>query len=212
MASIVTLGIILKRANFGEADRVLTVLTDRFGKIAVIARGVRKITSRRAGNIELINVVKLGLFKGKGYTLTEAEALETFPKIKDNLTLSSTAFHVVELVERLTVPEQPNPQVFDLVHATLKILEKNPRQLFIRAFEIKLLRILGFWSADMVTGIDESLGLLLQNLEEESWAEISKLNITESEAQALEEFMRMSIEQILESKLKSSDVYRKIRG
>ena len=60
-------------------------------------------------------------------------------------------------------------------------------------------------------GIDEGLGLLLQNLEQDSWAEISKLNITEAEAQALEEFMRMSIERILESKLKSSDVYRKMK-
>ncbi len=211
MASIVVQGIILKRTNFGEADRVITVLTDRLGKITVIARGVRKITSRRAGNVELLNFVKLSLFKGKGYTLTEAEAIETFPKIKENLTLSSTAFHVIELIDRLIVEDQSNPQVFDLVLATLKILEKNPRQLFIRAYEVKLLRLLGFWSADMVTGIDQSLGLLLQNLEDESWAEIAKMNITESEAEALEQFMRMSIEQILESKLKSSDVYRKMK-
>ncbi len=210
MASLVVLGIVLKRHNFGEADRVMTVLTDRLGKITVIARGVRKITSRRAGNVEILNYVRLGLFKGKGFTLTEAEAIETFPKIKDNLTLSSTAFHVIELVDRLTVEEQSNPQIFDLVLATLKILEKNPRQLFIRAYEVKLLRLLGFMSADTLD-IEPSLGLLLQNLEDESWAEISKLNITGSEAEALEEFMRMSIERILESKLKSSDVYRKMK-
>lgn len=211
MASVVVLGIILKRKNFGEADRVMTVLTDKLGKISIIARGVRKITSRRAGNVEILNYCRLGLFKGKGYTLTEAEAIETFPKIKENLTLSSTAFHVIELADRLTVEEQPNQGIFDLVLATLKILEKNPRQLFIRAYEIKLLRMLGFLTADSLEGIDMSLGLLLQNLEEESWAEIAKLNITASEAEALEEFMRMQIERILESKLKSSEVYRKMK-
>lgn len=211
MASVVVLGIVLKRHNFGEADRVMTVLTDKLGKIAVIARGVRKITSRRAGNVELLNCCRLGLFKGKGYTLTEAEAIETFPKIKENLTLSSTAFHVIELADRLTVDDQPNQAIFDLVLATLKILEKNPRQLFIRAYEIKLLRLLGFLSADTLEGLDMSLVLLLQNLEDESWAEIAKLNITAGEAEALEEFMRMQIERILESKLKSSDVYRKMK-
>jgi len=211
MASIVTLGIVLKRHNFGEADRIMTVLTDRLGKIAIVARGVRKITSRRAGNVEILNYCRLGLFKGKGYTLTEAEAIETFPKIKENLTLSSTAFHVIELADRLIVEEQSNPQVFDLVLATLKILEKNPRQLFIRAYEVKLMRHLGFLSADRLGEIDMSLGLLLQNLEDESWSEISKLNITPGEAEALEEFMRMTIENVLESKLKSSDVFRKMK-
>ncbi len=189
----------------------MTVLTEKLGKISITARGVRKITSRRAGNVEILNYVRLGLFKGKGYTLTEAEAIATFPKIKDNLTLSTTAFHVIELADRLTVEEQVNPQLFDLVLATLKILEKNPRQLFIRAYEIKLLRLLGFMTADRLEGIDMSLGLLLENLEDESWAEIAKLNLTGSEAEGLEEFMRMTIEDILESKLKSSDVFRKMK-
>jgi recombinational DNA repair protein (RecF pathway) len=211
MASVVCLGIVLKRKNFGEADRMMTVLTDRFGKIPVVARGVRRITSRRAGNVELLNLVKLHLFKGKGYTLTEAEAVETFPKIKENLTLSSTAFHIIELVDRLTVEEESNPKLFELTLAAIKILEKNPRQIFIRAFEVKLLHFLGFLSADRLSGIDESLLLLLQNLEEDSWADIAKLNISGGEAEALEQFMRMNIERILESKLKSSDVYRKMK-
>src|SRR3989344_2903487 len=99
MPALTTEGLILKRKNFGEADRVLTVLTPRLGKISIIARGVRKITSRRAGNIEVLNRTKLHLFKGKNYTLTEAESLETFNKLKSNLTLSTVALHIIELVD-----------------------------------------------------------------------------------------------------------------
>jgi hypothetical protein len=73
------------------------------------------------------------------------------------------------------------------------------------------MRLLGFLSADRLGELDMSLGLLLQNLEDESWAEISKLNITPGEAEALEQFMRMTIENVLESKLKSSDVFRKMK-
>ena len=69
MVSLTTEGLIIKRKDFGEADRILTVLTDRFGKISVVAKGVRRITSRRAGNIELLNLVKLHLFKAKNYNL-----------------------------------------------------------------------------------------------------------------------------------------------
>ena len=50
-----TEGIILKRINFGEADRILTSYTKHFGKISLLAKGVRKITSRKGGNIELFN-------------------------------------------------------------------------------------------------------------------------------------------------------------
>ena len=63
MPSVTVEGLILKRANFGEADRMLTILTKNLGKISVVARGVRKITSRRAGNVELLNLVKIGLKK-----------------------------------------------------------------------------------------------------------------------------------------------------
>src|SRR5258708_11287786 len=101
MPAVTTQGLILKRSNFGEADRVITALTDRYGKISIIAKGVRKITSRRAGNIEVLNLVKLHLFKARSYTLSEAESIQTFPTIKENLTLSTTAFHVIELVDRL---------------------------------------------------------------------------------------------------------------
>lgn len=144
MPSLTIEGLILKRSNFGEADRVLTVLTKNLGKISVIARGVRKITSRRAGNIELLNIVKIGLFKGKGYTLTEAESIQTFPRIKSNLAISTAAFHILELANRFLPENQPNSRVYDLIVETLKKLEKNPRKLILRAFEVKFLSLLGF--------------------------------------------------------------------
>src|SRR3989338_10556742 len=130
MPAVTTEGLRLKMSNFGEADRVITVLTDRFGKISVVAKGVRRITSRRSGNVELLNRVKLHLFKAKNYTLTEAESIETFAKIKENLTLSTTAFHVIELVDRLTREEQKNIQIYSLTVSILQILEKNPRQIY----------------------------------------------------------------------------------
>src|SRR5690242_266710 len=147
MPTVTTEGLILKRINFGEADRVLTVLTDRYGKISAIARGVRKITSRRAGNIEVLNRVKLHLFKAKSYTLSEAESIDTFQKIKDNLTLSTYAFHILELIDRLVPEEQKNPNIYSLVLETLELLKTSPRQIFIRSFEVKLLSLLGFWSS-----------------------------------------------------------------
>lgn len=212
MPTVTTEGIILKRINFGEADRVLTALTDRYGKISIIAKGVRRITSRRAGNIEVLNRVKLHLFKGRSYTLTEAESIETFAKIKNNLTLSTTAFHILELIDRLIPDEQKNYRLYELTLAILHILDQNPRQIFVRAFEIKLLTLLGFWSVEAIRDLDPRLKAILNNLEISSWEQIERMQLTEEQAGALEKILRGYIEKILESSLKSSQVMRKLRS
>lgn len=210
MGAVTTEGLILKRKDFGEADRVLTVLTPRFGKISVIAKGVRRITSRRAGNIEVLNRVKLHLFKSKNYNLQEAESIETFAILKENLTLSTTAFHIIELVDRLVPEEQTNFQLYEQVVAVLQILEKNPRQIFVRAFEVKILSLLGFWSIEAIGDLPLAQKSLLEKLEFESWGEIEKINIDEGQAIALERILRYYIEKVLEGKLKSIRVFKKI--
>jgi hypothetical protein len=212
MPAVTTDGLILKRKDFGEADRVLTVLTNRYGKISVIAKGVRKITSRRAGNIEVLNLVKLHLFKAKSYTLSEAESIATFQKLKDNLTLSTTAFHIIELIDRLVPEEQKNERLFDLTIAVLKILEQNPRQIFVRSFEVKLLGLLGFWGHNAVRDLDHETAYLLDQLEKESWQEIGKIELKEEQAISLEKTLRYYIERILESGLKSAKVMEKLKS
>ncbi len=212
MPSIATEGLILKRTNFGEADRVVTVLTDRLGKISVVARGVRRITSRRGGNIEVLNRVKLHLFRRKNYTLTEAQSIQTFSVIKQNLNLTTAAFHVIELVDRLTVEGQVNRDLYSLVISVLQLLEKNPRQIFIRAFEVKMLSLLGFWSTDGIQDVDLMIMKLLSDLEYYSWDQINQIEINEQQAVALERVLRYYIERILESKLKSVTVMSKIKN
>src|SRR3989304_6032467 len=104
MRSDKTEGIIIKRKNFGEADRMLTVLTPRHGKIKIIAKGVRKISSRRSSHVELLNLSILTLHEGKILILTEAETLNHFQDLKDNLKKSGLAFYLCELVDGL-LPE-----------------------------------------------------------------------------------------------------------
>jgi len=212
MPSLTTEGIILKRTNFGEADRVLTVLTDRFGKITITARGVRRITSRRAGNVELLNRVKLHLFKGKSYTLTEAEAIDTHQELKKNLTLSTLAFHIIELVDRLTPENQKNASIYYLTLQTLKVLEENPRQIFIRAFEVKILTLSGFWSIDEAGDINPEVRGLLIELEQKDFPQIAEMELTREQAIALERVLQYFTEKVLEGSLKSMNVMKQLRS
>src|ERR1044071_7589770 len=149
MRAFKTEGIILKRRDFGEADRILTAFTFHRGKITIMAKGVRRITSRRAGNVELLNRVTMFLYPGKQFlVLTEAISLDTFQKIKEDLTLSTYAYHIIELVDKLTAEGQENPILYTHLVEVLKRLEVNPRQILIRAFEVKILSLMGFWSSE----------------------------------------------------------------
>ena len=193
---------------------MLTVITPYKGKLTILAKGVRRITSRRGGNVELLNKVKLHIFQGKGMPiLTEAEGVETFPRIKSDLVLSSYGSHLAELANRLLPENQPIPQAYNLLVVALTLLERNPRQIFIRAFEVKLLTVLGFWSLSEVDfGDIGGVRKILEQLQVKGWEEIEKLAVTEEEALEVERILRYYMEKVLEGKLKSLEMIKKLKN
>jgi DNA repair protein RecO (recombination protein O) len=144
-------GIVIKRKDFGEADRILTVFTRHQGKIKIIAKGVRKINSRRAPHIELLNQTILTIHESKLPILTEAETLEHYSLLKNDLRRAGFAFYICELLDGLLPEHQESRSTFDLVTAVLKRLEtdENPKML-IKNFEQEILINLGFWSKTQV--------------------------------------------------------------
>lgn len=146
MHSLRTEAIIIKRKNFGEADRILTAITKGSGKIKIIAKGVRKISSKRSPHVELLNLSVLNLHLGKMMILTEAETLYHHAGLKNDLSRSGAAFYLCELVDGLIPENQENFQVFNLLKNTLLQLEvSNDPRLVVSSFERDLLTILGFW-------------------------------------------------------------------
>ncbi len=213
MQGIKVEGIILKRRNLGETDRILTVFSYQKGKITVLAKGVRKITSRRAGNVELLNRGLLYLHQGKNfYILTEAQSIATYQKLKENLGLSTYALHIIELVDKLTAENQENRILYENLVFVLQKLSSNPRQIFIRAFEARILSLLGFVNFGEglhLEGVSERTKELLGNLESLSWDQIEKLQIEEKEALELERVLRYHIERVIEGQLKSRQLLKK---
>lgn len=219
-------GIILKRRNLGEADRILTVFTPQKGKLLCLAKGVRRITSRRAGNVELLNRVSIFLHQTKGMPiLTEASSLETFRELKEDLTLSTYAYHILELVDKLTALNQENRIVYENLVEVLNRLSRKPRQILIRAFEVKILVNLGFASFQNPEVSDHSYparqrktqslraglgGRILKRLEVGSWDEIEEMEINEKEALELESVLRYHVERVIEGRLKSRQFLRKL--
>lgn len=211
MRGFKTEGIILNRRNFGEADRILTVFTLHKGKVSVLARGVRKITSRRAGNVELLNRVQMYLYPGKNFLiLTEATSLDTYQRLKEDLTLSTYAYHIIELISKLTAENQENPLLYSNLLEVLARLSARPRQILIRAFEIKILKLMGFWSIRNLEEVTAKTKILLSQLEGLSWNDIEQMSIDEKQAIELERALRYYLERVIEGQLKSRQFLRKL--
>lgn len=118
--------IVIKRINIGEADRIVTVFTNYYGKIQIKASGVRKIISRRSPHIELLNYSLLTLYHTKSLPiLTEAQVIQDFSEIKEDLTRIGFAYHICELVDGLCPEGQENRKVFSLLYSTLVRLSSS---------------------------------------------------------------------------------------
>jgi DNA repair protein RecO (recombination protein O) len=131
--------------NFGEADRILTILTERFGKVKAISRGVRKSTSRLGGHLEPFMVVDFQLYEGKTfYTITGAEIISEFSKLHCDLPKMAKAYVAGELVDNFLHENEKSEQTYKILAQILDLIEKNEKNFLINAFALKLIETAGF--------------------------------------------------------------------
>ena len=149
MRSYKTEAIILKKRNFAEADRILTCFTKKLGKVNLLAKGARRLTSRKGGSLELLNWCQLSVATGQSLDLIlESEVRRSFLPVKSNLFKTSLAYQLIEVADKLTIEHQPSSKLFDLLISTLSTLSTEPnrlkQKLTVAAFQLKALQILGF--------------------------------------------------------------------
>lgn len=131
--------------NFGEADRILTVITEKFGKIKAIARGVRKGKSKLAGHLEPFMLLDMQLYEGKTfYTVTGSVIKSEFPLIHTELKKTSQAFYLAELVDKFMPDHQRSDEIFNLLLKALEYLDVDEKNLLLRIFELKIIEASGF--------------------------------------------------------------------
>ena len=139
--------VVLGHANWGEADRLLTLYTRERGKVRAIAKGARRIRSRKAGHLEPFARVTLQLAKGRDlFIVTQAETLESYLPIRESLEKTSQAAYLSELLDRFTYEdESENHNIFRLLTETMGRIESEDNPwLAIRFYEVHLLDLLGY--------------------------------------------------------------------
>ena len=141
-----TQAIVLGHFEYGEADRILKLFTLEKGKVSAIAKGVRKISSHKAGHLEPFSQVNLFLAKGRDLDIiTQAEAIHPMTGIRADLRRMAMASYVVEVLDRFTYEEGPNTGLFRLLSQTLDRLETlDNYETAVRYYEIRLLDLLGY--------------------------------------------------------------------
>jgi DNA repair protein RecO (recombination protein O) len=137
--------IILGRRDYGEADRVLITLTSE-GRLDLLAKGVRKPTSRKSGHLELFTRARLLVARVDNYwdIVSQAEAVVLRPGLRDDFERATYARYLAELVVRF-FEQESNPELYQLLDGALDRLERADKpELLIRWYEQRLLNLAGF--------------------------------------------------------------------
>jgi len=146
MKRINTTAIVLARTDYGEADRILTLLTPNEGKIKGIAKGVRKSKSKMAGGIELFSISEISYIIGKSEinTIISTRLLNHYGAIVKDMDRTTAAYDFIKIMNKAT-EDNPEPGYFDLLKNTFESLNDNLIDLNIIKtwFEAQLLKLAG---------------------------------------------------------------------
>lgn len=146
MNQLTTTAIVLARTNYGEADRILTLITPDYGKLRLMAKGVRKIKSKLAGGIELFSVSNITFIRGRGDigTLVSTRLLKHYGHIIEDIERVQLGYELIKLLNKIT-EDNSEPSYFELLDQSFQALDDPaiPENLVRIWFSAQLLRMGG---------------------------------------------------------------------
>ncbi len=160
MKQLVTTGIVLSRTDYGEADRIITLLTPDHGKLRLMARGVRRVKSKLAGGIELFSVSDITFIAGRGEigTLISSRLQKHYGHIVKHIDRVQLGYELIKLLNKAT-EDHPEPAYFELLQQSFEALDDSTvsTELISAWFEAQLLRLGGHTPNLRSTADDQSL-------------------------------------------------------
>jgi DNA repair protein RecO (recombination protein O) len=133
-------GVVLRTYKLGDADRIVVLATKDHGKVRAVAKGVRKTKSKFGARLEPLSHVALQLYEGRNLdVITQAEGIDAFRAIREDLDRYAAAVTVLEVVDQLAMEGEADPHRFRMLVGVLRTLAENDYPLVVPAFELKVL-------------------------------------------------------------------------
>jgi DNA repair protein RecO (recombination protein O) len=161
-------GFVIRRTNISDSDRFITLYTQHNGKVEVLAKGVRRINSRRAPHVELLNLIKFQAVKTrKNFILTDIEGINTNTRLKQDYEKVGTVFLLCELINKLCPEGLKHEDIFFLLKDTIeKIGNTDDFTSLLYDFQVRLLTILGFWDPSRKLSNQADIDRYIENVME----------------------------------------------
>ncbi len=141
-----TQAVVLRRYDFGEAGRQLVVFTPNLGKLSMIAKGVKRVTSKLAGHLEPLTLSTIVAARGRNLdTVTQADTVESFAHARTDPDRVYYGLLVIELLDKLTLEGEANRALWDLLIQTLRRIDGDDDPWTAAAyFQVRLLVLSGY--------------------------------------------------------------------
>ncbi|MBA4535864.1 DNA repair protein RecO [Bacillus aquiflavi] len=139
--------IVIRTTDYGETNKIVTLYTREWGKVGVMARGAKKPNSRLAAITQYFTYGYFLLQRGKGLgSLQQGEIISSFRSIREDIFLTAYASYVVDLTDKGTEENKPNPYLFELLYQTLNYMNDGyDLDILTNIFEMKMLNTLGLY-------------------------------------------------------------------
>ncbi|HET7628427.1 MAG TPA: DNA repair protein RecO [Bacillales bacterium] len=138
-------GIVIRTVDYGETNKIVTLFTRAGGKVAVFGRGAKKTRSTLASVTQLFTYGSYLFFLGSGLgTMRQGEMIDSFRRLREDLYRTAYASYIVELLDKVTEDQSPDPFLFELLYQCLHYIdEERDPEVIMFIFQTKMLHVAG---------------------------------------------------------------------
>ena len=212
-------GIVLKKTNYGEADKIITLFTREKGKIRALTKSVRLLKSKLSGSLQDMSVVDVEIVQSghRMPKLISVKPVKTFQSINGNLEKSSLAFYAAEILLKFSADEQPNTPAFELFCDFMAkvdgvVLDRHSAKLLASAYSLKMTESFGYSYSNYLKNskIPTQLKEKVDNLESADFDRALKMELSQNDTAKIYQSVMEFVEYILERSIKSHNLLSNI--
>ncbi|MBM3658749.1 MAG: DNA repair protein RecO [Actinobacteria bacterium] len=138
-------GVVLRSIKLGEADRIVSIMSQGHGKVRAVAKGIRKTGSKFGARLEPASHVAFQCYKGRELDIvTQVETIDANRALREHYGCLTHSVSMLEAVDQVALEREANPALYRMLERALRTLAERPSPAVSTAFFWKLLSLEGF--------------------------------------------------------------------